>query len=496
MHYSVDLPKSQELGQDQVLAFDLRLVEPIAQKRIAESFHRLIISFEVLADILTIVLAIKLGYLIYSVTRLGNHIHFPSRLIWVAGSVFAVIMVLMLDRVGAYRRGNSLLRVRETEQIVRVSMESLLTILAVTFFARIQVPRWFLVLCLTLTPLLLFIQKNLIYLLVHKLHSYGYGNERVIIYGAGCSGRRVFSTLKASPKLGLLPIAVVDDDPAKVGSTLSEMAYGHGSSLRVIAGPITRDLINAYSANLVIIAIPSVGRTQFISTVREAQAANAKVSFVPSHLLSSDSWVDYRDIDGILLASLGPPSRRLGYETVKRVCDIIGSITLTLLGLPLFLLLALMVKLDSDGPVLFCQERIGERGRPFRMYKFRTMRHASSGYEYSPRESSDPRITRVGRFLRKTSLDELPQLFNVLKGDMSLVGPRPEMPFITEQYTDQHRQRLQVKPGITGLWQLSGDRAFLIHENIEYDLYYIKHRNLFMDLSILLHTSMFAMRGV
>ena len=496
MHYSVELPNPQELSQDQGVPLDLRLIEPSTQKRIAESFQRLIISVEVLADILTIVLAIKIGYSIYSAARLGNHVHFPSRLIWVTGSVFAVIMVLMLDRVGAYRRANSLLRVRETEQIIRVSMEALLTILAVTFFAHIQVPRWFLVLCLTMTPLLLFIQKNLIYVLVHKLHSYGYGNERVIIYGAGCTGRRVFSSLKGSPKLGLLPVAVVDDDSTKVGTTLSEMAYGHRSSLRVVAGPITRDLINAYSADLVIIAIPSVGRTQFISTVKEAQTANAKVSFVPSHLLSSDSWVDYRDIDGILLASLGIPSRRLAYETVKRICDIMGSITLILLGLPLFLLVALIVKIDSEGPALFCQERIGERGRPFRMYKFRTMRHASSGYEYSPRESSDPRITRVGRFLRKTSLDELPQLFNVLKGNMSLVGPRPEMPFIAEQYTDQHRQRLQVKPGITGLWQLSGDRAFLIHQNIEYDLYYIKHRNLFMDLAILLHTSMFAMRGV
>jgi lipopolysaccharide/colanic/teichoic acid biosynthesis glycosyltransferase len=130
------------------------------------------------------------------------------------------------------------------------------------------------------------------------------------------------------------------------------------------------------------------------------------------------------------------------------------------------------------------------------MYKFRSMTTGAATYEYSPRQSSDPRITRVGRFLRRTSLDELPQLFNVLQGSMSLVGPRPEMPFIVGQYSERHRHRLQVKPGLTGLWQLSGDRAFLIHENIEYDLYYIQHRNFFMDLAILLHTSVFAMRGI
>ena len=117
----------------------------------------------------------------------------------------------------------------------------------------------------------------------------------------------------------------------------------------------------------------------------------------------------------------------------------------------------------------------------------------ASPYDFSSRQADDSPITRVGTILRRTSLDELPQLLNVLQGSMSLVGPRPEMPFIVDQYTERHKQRLQVKPGLTGLWQLSGDH--LIHENVEYDLYYIQHRNLFMDLAILLYTLIFAMRG-
>jgi lipopolysaccharide/colanic/teichoic acid biosynthesis glycosyltransferase len=247
---------------------------------------------------------------------------------------------------------------------------------------------------------------------------------------------------------------------------------------------------------LVIIALPSIGREKFIRTVDEAFAANARVSFVPSHLLSSDPWVDYQDIDGVLLASFNRPSRRTAYQAWKRVCDLVGSVALLILGMPLFLLLAALVKLDSPGPVLFRQERVGQGGKVFKMFKFRTMHSTAPQYEYSPRESTDPRITKLGRFLRRTSLDEVPQLLNVVQGNMSLVGPRPEMPFIVERYSERHRQRLQVKPGITGLWQLSGDRAFLIHENVEYDLYYIQHRNFFMDLAILLHTSIFAMRGI
>jgi lipopolysaccharide/colanic/teichoic acid biosynthesis glycosyltransferase len=187
---------------------------------------------------------------------------------------------------------------------------------------------------------------------------------------------------------------------------------------------------------------------------------------------------------------------RVGYQLVKRLCDFIGSAVLIVLGSPLLLLIALIIKIDSRGTVLFRQQRVGRNGKQFSMYKFRTMHTNAAPYDYSPDTPGDPRITRMGKFLRRTSLDELPQLFNVLAGDMSLVGPRPEMPFIVEHYTERQRQRLEVKPGITGLWQLSGDRVFQIHENIEYDLYYIQHRNFFMDLAILLHTSVFAMRGI
>jgi lipopolysaccharide/colanic/teichoic acid biosynthesis glycosyltransferase len=150
----------------------------------------------------------------------------------------------------------------------------------------------------------------------------------------------------------------------------------------------------------------------------------------------------------------------------------------------------------SGGPVLFVQERVGQNGKRFKIYKFRTMHADAQPYAPSPEKPTDARISLMGRFLRRTSLDEIPQLLNVIKGEMSLVGPRPEMPFIVEQYTWLQRQRLIVKPGITGLWQLSADRKFPIHENIEYDLYYIRNRKLFMDLAILLHTFIFATHGI
>src|SRR5262249_50855660 len=146
------------------------------------------------------------------------------------------------------------------------------------------------------------------------------------------------------------------------------------------------------------------------------------------------------------------------YEFTKRVFDLFSSIVLMVLTLPLMIVIAALVRQDSPGPILFSQDRIGRGGTPFRLYKFRSMHVNAPEYGLHPQEATDPRITRIGRFLRRTSLDELPQLINVFRGEMSLVGPRPEMPFIVEQYNTHHRQRLDVKPGITGIWQLSADR--------------------------------------
>jgi exopolysaccharide biosynthesis polyprenyl glycosylphosphotransferase len=474
----------------------MRLVEPPKSASSTSHFRRVVLLCEVIADALTVVSAVLLASAIYEGWDLGKHIQYDSKTILTAAFGFALLMVLMLDRAGAYRLGNSLLRVRETEHVLRVSVESFAIAMAVSFFTNVLFPRWLLVLGLILVPLLLICEKSLAYLILRSLHSRGYGNERVLIYGSGSTGRRVFSVLTRSPKLGVQPIAFVDDDPVKVGSTVSELGYERRQFAPVVAGPLTRELIDLYSADMVIVAIPSIAREAFIRTLDESLRASARISFVPGHLFPSDPWIGYQDIDGVLLASFRKPALRVGYQVVKRLCDFIGSIVFLVLAAPLMLLLACLIKVDSSGSVLFRQERVGRDGKVFKMYKFRTMHTDAAPYERSPDRSNDPRITRVGKFLRRTSIDELPQLLNVLRGDMSLVGPRPEMPFIVERYTERQMERLEVKPGITGLWQLSGDRIFQIHDNIEYDLYYIQHRNFFMDLAILLHTFVFAMRGI
>jgi lipopolysaccharide/colanic/teichoic acid biosynthesis glycosyltransferase len=184
------------------------------------------------------------------------------------------------------------------------------------------------------------------------------------------------------------------------------------------------------------------------------------------------------------------------YDRAKRFIDIGLCVMVGILALPVMAIISLAIKLDSPGPILFRQKRVGRYGLLFDLYKFRSMFADSPPYAVNPGSLDDPRITRVGRFLRKSSLDELPQLVNVLKGEMSLVGPRPEMPFIVDQYDAEHKERLKALPGITGLWQLSGDRRKAIHENMEYDLYYLYNRSFFLDVTILFQTFVFAFRGL
>jgi lipopolysaccharide/colanic/teichoic acid biosynthesis glycosyltransferase len=181
---------------------------------------------------------------------------------------------------------------------------------------------------------------------------------------------------------------------------------------------------------------------------------------------------------------------------IKRLFDIMGSLFLLILLLPLFLFVSIMVKLDSPGPVFFRHDRVGRHGKHFVLWKFRSMRTEVPRYEASPQSVADGRLTRVGRLVRRLSIDEMPQLINVLKGEMSLVGPRPEMPFIVARYHPIERLRLVARPGITGLWQISPARAFPIHENLQYDLHYLHNQSFLLDCVIILRTVTAVIHGV
>lgn len=413
---------------------------------------------------------------------------------WVGAILFALVFISILVHERAYRPDNSLLRMRETETVLRVTAKAFLFAGVLIFVSKTACSLRVVALAACTVPLLVIAEKQLLYDAIRWLHSRGYGVRRVVIYGAGTTGQRLFSVLARSPKMGLSPVCFVDDSPLATGRVIQERSYRPRHSLEVVSGPISRKLLRELRAEMLLVAIPSLDREKFFHVAAEAVAAGLNISFVPNHFAPS-SAIDYIDVDGVLLASVRDEKRRW-YGFFKRALDLFAAVFLLLLISPLLFAVALCIRLSTPGPALFVQERVGKGGRRFKMYKFRTMYVEAPIEALSPRTADDPRITRIGRYLRRTSLDELPQLLNVLKGDMSLVGPRPEMPFLVQRYTQIHQQRLTVTPGLTGLWQLSADRAVPIHENLEYDLYYIKNRNFFLDIAVLLHTIVFAMRGI
>lgn len=451
---------------------------------------------EMLSDLVAVALAVMAAVIGSGWLKSRNFHAWPTRDTLVLALIASATFILLLDREGAYRRASSLLRVRETERVLRATVFAVCFMVPVLILFRHGGAMSLLIPSMVLVPLIVITEKHAFYFAVRTFYRQGFGTRRVLIYGAGFTGRRVFSAIARSPKLGLESVAVVDDDGSRDGDDVRECAYTRGKSVPVVCRQITRAWLEELNISMLIIAIPSLDRFRFVHVVNEAASAGVEVAFVPNQGVRSDYLVDYEEIDGVLLASFSRPTPRLRQELFKRAFDLLMGMTALLCLSPLLALISLLIKLDSPGPALFVQDRVGKNGRTFSIYKFRTMFVEAPRYQQSPRDSTDDRITNIGRFLRRTSLDEIPQLINVVRGNMSLVGPRPEMPFIVEQYTNLHRERLAVKPGITGVWQLSADRAFMIHENIQYDLYYIRHRNFYMDLAILLHTIVFAMRGV
>jgi exopolysaccharide biosynthesis polyprenyl glycosylphosphotransferase len=321
-------------------------------------------------------------------------------------------------------------------------------------------------------------------------------NTRILIYGAGELGQALFRSIENSPRSNINPIGFIDDDPNKIGNACHRNGFKTDHCIRVIGN---REDIESIAIQNTIeevwIAISNIDNSKLIEIIDYLKSIGIKSSFIPNLYRVFIHKVSISKVGDLPLVSEIEHDKNL-YLVVKKYFDyILSSIAIIAFSF-FFLLISIAIKIDSKGPVMFKQDRVGKDGKKFKIFKFRTMREDSEPYAINPIDFTDSRITRVGKFLRKTSLDELPQLINILKGEMSLVGPRPEMPFIVEKYTDFQKERLRVLPGISGLWQLSGDRKRMIHENLDYDLYYIRNMSFSLDIAILIESVLFSFRGV
>jgi exopolysaccharide biosynthesis polyprenyl glycosylphosphotransferase len=409
---------------------------------------------------------------------------------------FALVVLVLLERGGAYHPAKSMLFVRETAIVMAVSCSVAATLWISQLAGCRIIPAFDVPINAAMLFLLLLIEKTCVHGLQQRLHERGVTALSVALCGAGTSCGRLFSTLVNSPKLGLWPRVLVD--PCAVGPSLPvvENSYRTKRSVRVMHEPLDCEALRHSGVEKVLILASSFTEVELANMLRQAAASGMAAEVCAGDVASAATAVEWVDIDGIMIWRPRADDCLSLYRVIKRGIDLLGSAILLTVLAPVFAIISVAIQVSSPGDVLFRQERIGRGGRRFTMLKFRSMHQHACGDELSPRTGADSRISGIGRFLRKTSLDELPQLLNVLTGEMSLVGPRPEMPFLVDGYTPLQMRRLEVLPGITGLWQLSAHRKDLIHNNMQYDLYYVRHRNCFLDMAILVHTLLFAMKGV
>ena len=348
--------------------------------------------------------------------------------------------------------------------------------------------------------LLLGLARLLRHWILAVLYRRGYLVDDVLVVGAGEVGRGIIRTLLARPDLGYRIKGYLDDGTGE--NNLGSGKVPHLGSYRDL-----RTTMEAYpSLHTVFVALPGDMHQQILAIVRLARSHDVRTQVVPDLLQMSLNRVEFINMSGIPLLGLREVRISRLERAAKRFMDMAITVLVSIPVLIASAIIAVAIKLDSHGPVVYSGTRVGQNGKPFRMYKFRSMIVGADRQKNTLEEQNeadgpifkirdDPRLTQVGRFLRRTSLDELPQFFNVFLGQMSLVGPRPPLPEEVEQYKPWQRQRLSVIGGITGLWQVSGRSDLTFDELCLLDIYYIENWSLALDLRILLSTIPYALFG-
>ena len=449
-----------------------------------------------LVDFCCIAVACTAGLLLYQLQR-PLEVH-RAWLLWAELLCnYGPAFVILAQAHHLYTQRAALLQIADTARILRTSACGVSLLALGNYFTKAEMPRLLVAYCWILATLLLVMQKYATSKLIRDWRTPSVQQRRVLICGTNRETRRLFSYLLHSPGLGQVPVGFLDVSGFDPRSVIYSHDYNLKHHLPVIAEPLSEALLHSLDIQEIFVDA-TITQLRMNELLALAAASGVRVSLVGAgHPTFAERCTSVQMIDGLMVTTFDADADYpLPYIAFKRLTDIVLSSLLILLTFPAWLAAAVMVRTTSRGPVFFRQQRSGQGGKRFVMLKFRSMYADTPTYGRSPESSTDERITRAGRFLRRTSLDELPQLLNVFMGQMSLVGPRPEMPYVTEGYTPLERRRLSVPQGLTGLWQLSGDRKFVIHHSIEYDLYYIENRGIFLDFAILLHTLFFFMNGL
>ncbi|GJQ19985.1 MAG: undecaprenyl-phosphate glucose phosphotransferase [Bacteroidia bacterium] len=412
---------------------------------------------------------------------------FPPLEAYVYGSLFVIpAWVFLFQSRGMYRPRRTIHFTEEFFPIVRIVAIGMLIVMAAAFFYRaFSFSR--LVFALLAVSSVITISMGRFLVMKFEQMWYRRGNDvrNAVIVGSNETAVRIYHAIARNPALGY-----------RIQGFFS--VNGRGSFAHTDApllGSIhdVPDFVRAHGTDLILIALPSEEHPRLLELIRESEGLPAAMLMVPDMVELMTSRVRVTELEGIPFLQVREAALSTWNTIVKRAFDLTVATLVLLLASPLLILIAVIVKLTSPGPVLYLQERVGLDGKRFDLIKFRTMRtdaEKETGPVWATKD--DPRTTPVGRFLRRFSLDELPQLFNVLRGEMSIVGPRPERPHFVDRFKGQipkYLDRHRVKTGMTGWAQVNGLRGNApIEERTKYDVYYVENWSLAFDLKIILKT--------
>lgn len=402
-----------------------------------------------------------------------------------------LVVVFGMHRLYKNLRGRSW--IDESATLFSGTMTGMMLMIVVIYFVpELSYSRGLFPLAAVTTFPLLALSRLIKQIVLNQFRKRGVGVRQVLVVGAGEVGRTVIRTIVARPELGYRVAGFVDDDPVKGEKDMGRIK-ALGSLDRLPA------VINDQEIDLVVITLPWMYHRKILRVVRQCERHNVQPYIVPDLLQITINQVGIEHLGEVPMIGLREEPITRGWRVAKRVFDILFSLAVLLLGAPVWLLISLAIVLDSPGPVIYTQIRLGKGERPFLFLKFRTMcQDAEQQKEALIEENGmdrrlfkikdDPRVTRVGRWLRKHSIDEVPQFINVLRGDMSVVGPRPAIPSEVQFYLPWHRHRLDVPAGITGMWQVSGRSDLCFDEAALLDIWYAENWSFLLDIEIMAKT--------
>jgi Undecaprenyl-phosphate glucose phosphotransferase len=417
----------------------------------------------------------------------GSYLPLSNYFFWNLIYSFIYIMVAFSISLYTPKRKNKF--AVEVAKLSQAHLFSMFILLSVLFTVKsVDISRLFLIFYFIFSLLSVIVYRYAVKQCLRNVRRNGYNKQFVLILGAGSLGKNYYNNLFEHPEYGLEVIGFLDDYRTEnVGDKQNNRPIlGKTSDLNLI---LSETIIDE-----VIIALPLTAFPKYKEIILVCEKAGVRVSIIPDFYDILPAAPNFERLGDLSLINVRDvPLDEFVNRVLKRMFDIVFSLVIIIATSPILIFTALGVKFSSPGPILFKQERVGLNRRTFNMYKFRSMKHMQESVSNTQwTVENDPRRTKFGTFIRKTSLDELPQFFNVLKGDMSVVGPRPERPFFVEQFKEEvpkYMIKHLVRPGITGWAQVSGLRGDTsIKDRIDHDIFYIENWTLLFDIKIILKT--------